>query len=250
MYDWLFSKFWLLESERNDDRVNAYRRQVWPEVKGKVLDLGPGYAQSLELLTMSEISSYVALEPNPFMYEKLQANAEKCGFSVEYDKLSYPEGKSESADQSGVPFKIVRGVLDDRKTIPQAVLDNAPYDTVLTSFSLCSAKNINATLDNIVRLLKPGGAHIFIEHVRHPPRDDPHVVEDNGINARFWGIVQDIINPVWSVCGKGCHCNLETGKIIAATDGWESVNYKSVRPAEALPSRIMPLTFGKAIKSA
>ncbi|KAJ1933583.1 hypothetical protein GGF37_006676, partial [Kickxella alabastrina] len=102
-YDWLFSTFWIIESKRNDDKVNVYRNMIWPDISGNVLELGPGYAQSLKLLrhtTMKDgsesvdpafIQAYTVIEPNSFMYGGLQKNAEDNGFRVKYDTLSYPE---------------------------------------------------------------------------------------------------------------------------------------------------------------
>ncbi|KAJ1862134.1 hypothetical protein LPJ78_004899, partial [Coemansia sp. RSA 989] len=133
--------------------------------------------------------------------------------------------------------------------IPQAVLDGAPYDTILTSFSLCTAKDPEATINNIIRLLKPGGAYVFIEHVRQPPPGDPLVIEDNNVNAELWGKIQDWLNPVWKIIGHGCCIDRRTGETIANAQGWESVEYKNVRPVIDLQSRVMPLSFGKAIKA-
>ncbi|KAJ2888319.1 hypothetical protein GGI21_006743, partial [Coemansia aciculifera] len=154
VYDWMFSTIWIVESTRNDGKVDIYRKTFWHEISGNVLELGPGFAGSLKLLAHATtnngsfhvdpniITSYTALEPNPFMYTRLQANAETNGFSVDYDIKSYPEGKSlnTASPKAGavVPFKIVRGTLDDIKNIPEAVLAQAPFDSILTSFSLCT----------------------------------------------------------------------------------------------------------------
>ncbi|KAJ2677207.1 hypothetical protein IWW42_000012 [Coemansia sp. RSA 1085] len=251
-------------SERNNAKVDVYRKMIWPEISGKVLEVGPGFAESLRFLnhvTLNDgtfavdpntIHSYTALEPNPFLYSRLHANAESNGFCVQYDRKSYPECTEVdtlATRKNMVPFTIVRGTLDNFDKIPQAVLDGAPYDTILTSFSLCTAKDPEATINNIIRLLKPGGAHVFIEHVRQPPPGDPLVIEDNNVNAVLWGKIQDWLAPAWSIAGHGCYINRRTGETIANAQGWESVEYKNVRPVIDLQSRIMPLSFGKAIKA-
>ncbi|KAJ1667143.1 hypothetical protein IW140_001603 [Coemansia sp. RSA 1813] len=260
--DWFFNKLWIWESRRNDAKVDMYRKMLWPEISGKVLDLGPGFAKSLEFLchaTASDssyavdpavIHSYTALEPNPFLYDKLHKNAEQNGFCVSYDRQTFPEGLGlESTKDGMIPFNIVRGTLDDASKIPQAVLDGAPYDTVLTSFSMCTVKDPESTVRNIVSLLKPGGKYVFIEHVLQPDIGDPHVVEENNVNARFWARVQRFINPLWKKIGHGCNINRRTGNIIASASGWESVDYRSIRPVIDLQSRIMPLSFGIATKA-
>ncbi|KAJ2342000.1 hypothetical protein IWW50_000894 [Coemansia erecta] len=264
VYNWYFKMLWLVESERNNVKVDSYRKMLWPEISGNVLELGPGFAESLRFLnhvTISDgsyvvdpntITSYTALEPNTFLYNRLHESAETNGFCVEYDRKSNPDGTEvgTTATREGmVPFRIVRGILDDPDNIPQAVLDNAPYDTILTSFSLCTAEYPEATLKNIIRLLKPGGAHVFIEHVRQPPPGDQRVIEDNNVNAVLWGKIQDWVNPLWKVIGHGCNINRCTGETICNMSGWESVEYKNVRPVIDLQSRLMPLSFGKAIKA-
>ncbi|KAJ2688059.1 hypothetical protein IWW39_002477 [Coemansia spiralis] len=255
---------WIVESTRNDTKVDIYRKTIWPEISGNVLELGPGFAASLKFLahaTTSDgsfhvdpnvIKSYTVLEPNPFMYSRLQGNAEANGFNVNYDRLSYPDEKMQntvSPSPGMVPFKIVRGTLDDADDIPKAVLAQAPFDSILTSFSLCTVRSPETALKNIQALLKPGGTFYFIEHVRQPDPRDPTVVEDNGVDAVFWGKVQDWITPVWRIIGHGCHVNRRSGLTVAKIGGWKVVDYKSVRPVIDLQSRIMPLSFGKAVKA-
>ncbi|KAJ1900277.1 hypothetical protein LPJ66_001589 [Kickxella alabastrina] len=262
-YDWLFSTFWIIESKRNDDKVNVYRNMIWPDISGKVLELGPGYAQSLKLLrhtTMKDgsesvdpafIQAYTVIEPNSFMYGGLQKNAEDNGFHVKYDTLSYPEGAAVTtmaANDDSIPFTIVKGTLDEFNNIPKAVLDGAPYDSILTSFSLCTARNPKTSLENIFKLLRPGGTYYFIEHVRQPKANDPLVIEDNGVNAWFWGKVQDCINPIWKFIGHGCNVNRRTGETISKMGCWNDIDYKYVRPAIDIQSRVMPLSFGRATK--
>ncbi|KAJ2711998.1 hypothetical protein H4R19_002980 [Coemansia spiralis] len=263
--DWVFSAGWTIESKRNNRKVDQYRKMIWPEIQGKVLELGPGYAESLCHLTHMTatdgafvvdpgvVHSYTALEPNPFMFGGLVKNAEENGFRVAYDDVTTKGHQSATlaaAPREGAAqFNIVRGTLDDANNIPQFILDEAPYDTIVTSFSLCTARDPPAAVDNIIRLLKPGGAHIFIEHVRQPPPGDPRVIEENGVNAVLWGKIQDWLTPAWSVFGHGCHLNRRTGETIANAEGWESVEYKSVRPDVDIQSRFMALSFGKAIKA-
>ncbi|KAJ2241020.1 hypothetical protein GGH97_004441, partial [Coemansia sp. RSA 475] len=163
--DWLFKTLWLVESDRNNAKVDTYRKALWTEISGNVLELGPGFAESLRFLThvtisdgshvvdSNTITSYTALEPNVFLYDQLHKNAETNGFCVEYDHKSYPNCKELGTiptRENMVPFNIVRGTLDDPDNIPQCVLDNAPYDTVLTSFSLCTVKDPEATIKNII----------------------------------------------------------------------------------------------------
>ncbi|KAJ2801373.1 hypothetical protein H4R20_003695 [Coemansia guatemalensis] len=255
---------WTFLGVGQDERAEPYRSKLWKEAYGNVLEVGPGFSASLKHLQHKTtkdsnyvvdpdvIHSYTALEPNPFMYGGLQENAEKVGFCVDYDHDSYPEctmSGTEDPHKELVPFKIVRGTLDNSNNIPQAILDGAPYDTVLTSFVLCTSTNREEFIRNIVRLLKPGGTYLFIEHIRHPTPGNPLVIEDNGVNGRFWGKMQDWLNPIWNIFGQGCHITRDLGEDIANIDGWESVDYKMVRVNATFIAYFVPMAFGKAIKA-
>ena len=56
---------------------------------------------------------------------------------------------------------------------------------------MCTIPNIAAALDEIIRVLKPGGTFRFVEHGHAP---DPRV-------ARWQGRIE----PVWKRVAGGCH---------------------------------------------
>src|SRR3546814_19322680 len=69
--------------------------------------------------------------------------------------------------------------------------DSGRYDTVVTTFTLCSVADQAAVLAEIRRVLKPGGTALFLEHGGAP---------DAGV-ARW----QRRIEPVWKRIGGNCH---------------------------------------------
>ncbi|KAJ2449534.1 hypothetical protein EV183_004846 [Coemansia sp. RSA 2336] len=260
--DWAFSIIWKVESARHEEHINNYRREIWPEIYGKVLDLGPGLAASLKLLqhkTSSDgkyvvdsnhIQKYVAVEPNSFLFSGLQKNAEDNGFLVNYANSQDSSQDIQDAPEGTVPFIIVRDTLDDPDKIPSAVCDNGPYDTVLTSFSLCTAENPQAALDSIFKLLKPGGTYVFLEHILHPAEDDATVLEHEHLNVKLWTKLQDWLTPFSKFFFHGCHLNRQTDKMILNMDGWESIEYKGVRQTHGMQYKLLPFVYGKAIKKA
>ncbi|KAJ1812841.1 hypothetical protein LPJ60_006471 [Coemansia sp. RSA 2675] len=96
---------WTVEITRIDNKVDIYRKMLWPEIPGNVLELGPGFAVSLKLLAHTTTSDgsfhvessifklYTVLGPNSFMYSQLQDNAEDNGFNVNYAHLDHPDEK-------------------------------------------------------------------------------------------------------------------------------------------------------------
>lgn len=78
----------------------------------------------------------------------------------------------------------------DGQDIP---LDDNSCDAALTSFTLCTVPDAGRALDELWRVLKPGGKLHFLEHGLGPTRS---------LRA-----VQRIINPLEVHLGGGCHLN-------------------------------------------
>jgi ubiquinone/menaquinone biosynthesis C-methylase UbiE len=79
-------------------------------------------------------------------------------------------------------------------------LANASMDTVVVTWTLCSIPNALSALQEMKRVLKPGGRLIFLEHGRAP---DPGV--------RVW---QNRLTPFWKRIGGGCHLNRKIDELI------------------------------------
>jgi SAM-dependent methyltransferase len=77
------------------------------------------------------------------------------------------------------------------------------FDTAVATLVLCTVPDPAAALREIVRVLRPGGRFLFLEHVR---ASDPRL-------ARW----QDRLEWPWQVFGVGCHCNRDTATAIEAS---------------------------------
>ncbi|KAL7240813.1 hypothetical protein ACSBR2_006456 [Camellia fascicularis] len=81
-------------------------------------------------------------------------------------------------------------------------LSDASVDAVVGTLVLCSVKDINMTLKEVMRVLKPGGLFLFVEHV----------AAEDGTILRF---AQGIFNPLQQIVSDRCHLTRKTGKCIS-----------------------------------
>ncbi|MDQ2884395.1 MAG: class I SAM-dependent methyltransferase [Actinomycetota bacterium] len=100
---------------------------------------------------------------------------------------------AERAAQDGpVPVTVVAGHAE--------ALPPGDFDAAVVSLVLCSVPDQRRSLAHIHRALRPGGELRFYEHVRS--------------TRRLLGLVEDLITPLWSRLGGGCHPNRDTTEAI------------------------------------
>lgn len=109
-------------------------------------------------------------------------------------------------------------------------LPDASADTVVCTLVLCTVPDLDATLAEIRRLLRPDGRLLFIEHVAAEP----------GTRLRRW---QDRLERPWRRFAHGCHTNRDTVQALRnAGFALEQIDHGQME-AELL---LRPLTWGTA----
>src|SRR3546814_5621251 len=120
-----------------------------------------------------------------------------------------------------------RGIeADSREGVGEAMpFASGSFDTVVTTFTLCSVAEQAAVLSEIRRVLKPGGTALFLEHGAAP---------DAGVAK--W---QRRIEPVWKRIGGNCHLTRPI------SDAYEKAGVAVDRQAAAyMPKKIGRTTVG------
>lgn len=139
------------------------RTLVVPGARGRTLELGCGGGINLPLYDREAVPVLVGVDPHPSLARTTRERARTLALPMRVH-----EGQAEA-----LPF------------------GDASFDTVVTTFTLCSVADPVAALAEARRVLRPDGRLIFLEHGLSP---DEEV-------ARF----QHRIEPVWKRIAGGCH---------------------------------------------
>lgn len=150
--------------------------------RGEVLEIGFGTGLNIE--HYRAIAALYGVEPAKRMREAGVARGEGKPFPV--------------AVQHGFAEKLP--------------FENERFDTVVSTFVLCSVRDVGAALREIGRVLRPGGRFIALEHVRS---DDPGLAK--------W---QDRVAPVWKLALGGCHPNRDLTGQPEKHAGLKAVRYE------------------------
>jgi SAM-dependent methyltransferase len=111
---------------------------------------------------------------------------------------------------------------------------DASFDTVVSTLVLCTVTDVDASLAEIRRVLRPGGALLLIEHVR----------ADGVVLARW----QNRLHGSWRAFGYGCHCNRDTCASLA--DAGFAVDALGRARWRRMPAIVAPLVTGRAVPAA
>lgn len=161
----------ILDWSMSDPRFSDYRKQVLSKVSGNVLEIGFGTGLNLPHYP-EEIDKLTVIDSNPGMNSFAQKRIQASSIQVD--------------------SKVLNG-----ENLPMA--DNT-FDSVVSTWTLCSIARVDQALQEIHRVLKPGGKFFFIEHGLS---DDP--------NVQVW---QNRLTPLQKIIGDGCHLNRNIEQLV------------------------------------
>ena len=126
-------------SRVHEPLVADRKRALLGELRGQVLEIGPGTGVNLAYLRPGV--RWVGIEPNAYLRRRLLA----------------------AAAERGVDAEVRAG------TAERLAAADASVDAVISTLVLCSVPDQAAALREIRRVLRPGGRFVFVEHVAAPP---------------------------------------------------------------------------------
>ena len=141
-----------------------HRRSQLAQVQGKVLEIGFGTGVNIPYYPDS-VQTLTTVDRNPAMNPRAQERISRSPMMVEHWVLS-------------------------AESLP--MIDNT-FDTVVSTMTLCSIKNVSQAVREIFRVLKPGGQFLFLEHG----------LSSEPVIQRW----QRRLTPISKLLGDGCHLN-------------------------------------------
>lgn len=155
--------------------IERQREALVPEARGRVLEVGMGSGLNLPHYDPRRVELVWGLEPSAGMRRKARRGVADAPFEVRWLDLPGEE-------------------------IP---LETDSADSVVLTYTLCTIPDWHRALEQIRRVLKPGGRLLFCEHGMAP---------DEAV--RQW---QDRADPWWGRMAGGCHLNRAIPELIERT---------------------------------
>lgn len=155
--------------------IMKLREKVVPLAGGAVFELGCGGGLNQHFYDAGRIDSYAGIDPSAKGLAFARAAAERKGWAHDI----------RAGTGEAIPFA------------------DESFDSVVCTFTLCSVQDPVRVLNEMRRVLKPGGQLLFAEHGAAP---------DAGVAQ--W---QSRIEPVWKRIAGGCHLTRPVGAAIGSS---------------------------------
>lgn len=172
LYKKLYARFFERRMRGYEVLVGKYKKRLITRLNGVVVEMGSGTGPNLVYLKKDV--TYIGIEPSVFMHEEFIENAKKLDFQN---------------------YKLITADAE-HTTLP----DNST-DFVIGTLFLCSVDDSVSIIKEIIRILKPGGKYIFVEHVIAPK------------NTWFY-FLQKSLKTIHKIRADGCNLDRDTGNII------------------------------------
>jgi ubiquinone/menaquinone biosynthesis C-methylase UbiE len=149
-------------------RLIEYRRRIVSQARGRVLEIGIGSGLNLPLYG-DQVASVYGIDPSAALLRRA--------------------GKQ----------RVTKAALVEASA-ELIAFDNGVFDTVVTTWTLCTIPQVISALREMRRVLRREGRLLFVEHGLAPDR-----------TVAWW---QNRLTPCWKCLGGGCHLNRKIDVLI------------------------------------
>jgi len=176
--------------------VRALRQTLLARARGRVLEIGAG--TGLNLAHYPAATDVTLTEPEEPMARRLERKATAPVVRAGAEELPFEDGA---------------------------------FDTIVSTFVLCTVPDIRRSIGELHRVLAPDGQLLFLEHVRAEPRS----------RLADW---QDRLHDPWYAFACGCHANRNTLALL--WDGGFELADVSSATWRGMPPVVRPIVYGVA----
>ena len=149
-----------------------YRQETLSHVKGEVLEIGFGTGLNLSYYPAT-LHQLATVDVNPAIHQLAQKRLRNSAIVVKHHVIS-------------------------GENLPMAA---NTFDSVVSTFTLCSIAKVEQAIEEIHRVLRPGGQFFFAEHGLS---NDPKI--------QAW---QQRLTPLQRRLGDGCHLDRNIRQLVA-----------------------------------
>jgi len=172
------------DSSMDSNKINEGRKSILSKItESEILEIGFGTGINIKFYP-ENVKKIIGIDVNEGMLK--QFNRKKLNNEVEIQSLH-----------------------QDGETLP---FPDGTVSSVVSTYTLCSIKNISSALNEIYRVLKPGGRYYFLEHGL---ADNP--------NTQKW---QHRLNPIQNIWAGGCNLNRDIKSLISNA-GFKFIDLKN-----------------------
>ncbi|QDM40382.1 class I SAM-dependent methyltransferase [Altererythrobacter sp. TH136] len=194
----------LIRCACGDPKIMRLRAKLVPLAEGKVFELGVGGGLNQPFYDPQRVTAFAGIDPGANLLDLAKQAALEKGWESD---IRHGHGED-------IPF------ADDS------------FDTVVSTFTMCSVDDQRQVLAELLRILRPGGRFLYLEHGRAP---DP-------APARW----QRIIEPAWKRMMGNCHLTRPVSSAIA--DAGFAIQPAGERYLEKMPRWVGWMEWGVGIK--
>jgi ubiquinone/menaquinone biosynthesis C-methylase UbiE len=192
-----------LMQNAEEQLLPRHREYLARDLSGRVLDVGSGTGAMFPyFVALAGEVEFHGVEPDPHMRKRARREARTIGLPIDL--------RERSAESLPYP--------DDH------------FDVVVAGLVFCTIPDPEAALEEIGRVLKPGGEFRFLEHVH-----------DVGWRARL----QSVVEPAWEQIAGGCRLTRETGELFTGHEAFEVVDFERFELGAAV---VRPFVRGTLVR--
>ena len=192
---------WLVDAACGTRPMMRRREHIIPRAEGAVLEIGAGGGRNFRFYDRTRVSSVLALDPSAEMI-----------------------GRARRRAPADLPVAFLKAPAEC------ADLPAASFDTIVSTFTVCTIPDPVAALAGLRPALRRGGRLLFCEHGLAP---------DPAVRRR-----QRVLEPVWRRLAGGCRLTRDIPAILDAA-GWRLISLEQ-RYVRGAPRFAGYMSWGEA----